>query len=215
MHGLEKALSADLLGERTGVSAPVATGNCSTASAPWISVTGTPNVTDNGRTQDGDGTRATTDVDLIERVEQFRDRISALSDPDGTFIVACRESGHRPEPVRDARFENYADAEVASELARRYRAAMRTVDPSLARYGLTVSKADEGSVALVRVREHTDERRENGLPRARQTVTLAGNGSDEWLRVENGPVVQFTGPDSLLDDEFVTRQLDSKLAEKR
>jgi hypothetical protein len=42
-------------------------------------------------------------------------------------------------------------------------------------------------------------------------VTLASGGRDEWLRVDNAPVVHLSGPESLLDDELVTRQLQSKL----
>ncbi|MFC6864370.1 hypothetical protein ACFQGE_12990 [Halomicroarcula sp. GCM10025817] len=155
------------------------------------------------------------DDDPVETVPRLRERIKALADPEGRYVVACRVSGVRPEPVRDRRFETYADAEKASELAGRYRAAMRRVDPALARYDLTVSETDDSTVELVSVRERTARRRENGLPTTSQTVTLAGNGSDEWLRVENGPVVEFAGPDALLDDEFVTRQLDSKLRENR
>ena len=90
---------------------------------------------------------------------------------------------------------------------------MRELDPGLTQHDLVVSTVEEGAVELAAVREATDRRRANGLPHSRQTVTLAGSGNDEWLRVENGPVVHFTGPDSLLDDEFVTRQLDSKLGE--
>ncbi|WP_254271022.1 DUF7552 domain-containing protein [Haloarcula marina] len=146
-------------------------------------------------------------------VSTVRDRISTLADPDGGFVVACRESGLRPEPVRDVRFGRYDDAETAARLAARYRAAIRRVDPALATYDFVVSEASDETVEIARVREWTEGRRENGLPQSRQTVTVAGNGSDEWLRVENGAVVHFTGPDSLLDDEFVTRQLDSKLTE--
>jgi hypothetical protein len=150
---------------------------------------------------------------LTEIVGRVRDEISTLEASQGPFVVACRESGFRPEPVRDVRFEQYDDAETACRLARRYRAAMRRVDPALEEYDLVVSEATDTTVEVARIREQTDRLRENGLPRARQTVTLAGSGSDEWLRVENGAVVQFTGPESLLDDEFVTRQLDSKLTE--
>ncbi|MFC7021245.1 MULTISPECIES: DUF7552 domain-containing protein [Haloarcula] len=155
------------------------------------------------------------DGDPAEAVSRLRERIETLADPEGRYVVACRVSGFRPEPVRECRFEAYADAEAACELAGRYRAAMRRVDPELARYDLTVSATDDTTVELVSVRERTGRRRENGLPSTSQTVTLAGNGSDEWLRVENGPVVQFAGPEALLDDEFVTRQLDSKLSENR
>lgn len=49
-----------------------------------------------------------------------------------------------------------------------------------------------------------DHERRNGLPRAESNVTLAGDGYDEWLRIENAPVVHLSGPDSLLDDELVS-----------
>lgn len=150
---------------------------------------------------------------LAETVRTTRDRLDTLQTPEGQFIVACRDSGVRPEPVTDARFASYEDAEQACVVARGYRQAMRELDPALNQHELVVSAIGEGSVELASVREATDQRRANGLPHARQTVTLAGDGNDEWLRVENGPVVHFTGPDSLLDDEFVTRQLDSKLTE--
>ncbi|MFD1589466.1 hypothetical protein ACFR9U_21020 [Halorientalis brevis] len=158
-----------------------------------------------------DGCDETTS--LAETVGIARDRIEELRTSDGEFVVACRDSGVQPEPVTDARFESYDDAERACAVARRYREAMRELDPALTRHELVVSAVEEGAVEVACVREATDQRRANGLPHARQTVTLAGNGNDEWLRVENGTVVHFTGPDSLLDDEFVTRQLDSKLSE--
>jgi hypothetical protein len=153
--------------------------------------------------------------DPAARVGRLRGRIASLATPEGSFVVACRESGYRPEPVDDVRFERYDDAEAAGRLARRYRAAMRTVDPALTRYDLVVSEATGASVELASVRERTDRRRENGLPGSRQTVTLAGDGTGEWLRVENGAVVQFVGPDSLLDDEFVGRQLDASRPGRR
>jgi len=163
------------------------------------------------------GTTTPADADeaaaLAATIWSARDRIDALRTLDGEFVVACRDSGVRPEPVTDARFESHADAERACTAARRYREAMGQLDPGLTRRDLVVSPVDEATVELASVREATDERRTNGLPRARQTVTLAGDGNDEWLRLENGPVVHFAGPDSLLDDEFVSRQLDSKLTE--
>jgi len=148
---------------------------------------------------------------LAAVIRSTRDRIERLRTADGEFVVTCRESGVRPEPVTDARFETHVEAERACTAARRHREAMRELDPGLTRRDLVVSPVDEGTVELASVREATDERRSNGLPRSRQTVTLAGRGNDEWLRVENGAVVHFAGPDSLLDDEVVGRQLDSKL----
>lgn len=155
--------------------------------------------------------------DLTETVQTTREQIEELQAADGEYVVACRRSGIRPEPVMDARFESYADAERACTVAQRYRTAMRTLDPALTQHDLVVSTItiDDGTVELACVREATDKHRPNGLPRSRQTVTMAGSGNDEWLRVENGPVVHFAGPDSLLDDEFVTRQLNSKLGDTK
>jgi hypothetical protein len=160
-----------------------------------------------------EGQDGSSDPGLAETVRSARRRLSDLEQPDGGFTVVCRDTGFRPEPVRDAQFGSYEDAERARDAAGRYRDAMRTLDPSLSEYDLVVSRTAETSLEVASVRELTEKRRANGLPRSRQTVTLAGSGSDEWLRVENGPVVHLSGPDSLLDDEFVTRQLDSKLAE--
>ena len=42
-------------------------------------------------------------------------------------------------------------------------------------------------------------------------MTLAGDGRDEWLRIENAPVVHLRGPDALLDDEVIERQLRATL----
>ncbi|WP_424018347.1 DUF7552 domain-containing protein [Halorientalis pallida] len=164
-------------------------------------------MSDTHTASDGNGTTR------LETIRTARARIEDRRTEDGEFVVACRDSGVRPEPVTDARFASYADAERACSAARRYRTAMRELDPELTQHDLVVSTVEEGAVDLAAVREATDRRRANGLPHSRQTVTLAGSGNDEWLRVENGPVVHFTGPDSLLDDEFVTRQLDSKLGE--
>lgn len=154
-----------------------------------------------------------TDRRVTDRIRRTRERIEDLQTPDGEFVVACRESGVRPEPVDDARFGSFADAELACGLALRYRAAMRSIDPALTRYRLVPSSVDRGDVQVASVRETSDERRANGLPLARTTVTVAGRRNDEWLRVENGPIVHFTGTDSLLDDEVVARQLESKLGE--
>jgi hypothetical protein len=155
---------------------------------------------------EGDGTG-----DVETSMRSARERIDALAVADGDFAVACKDAGVRPEPVADATFPTYDAAERACAAASRYRAALRSLDPSLAEYALVAFEEVEASVECSTVRETTDERRANGLPRSRQTVTLAGDRSDEWLRVENGPVVHLAGPEAPLDDEFVSRQLDSKL----
>jgi len=91
------------------------------------------------------------------------------------------------------------------------RQVLRDIDPALQRFELDVCEAAGSDLSVSTVRESTNERRTNGLPRARQTATVAGDRSDEWMRVENGPVVHLQGPDSPLDDEVVARQLEAKL----
>lgn len=140
-----------------------------------------------------------------------RQRVDSLAVDDGQFHVACRASGVRPEPVTDATFVNRDDAEDARAAARSYRSALASLDPACARYDLDVYEADEPDVSVARIRETTDERRDNGLPASRQSVLLTGARADEWLRIENGPVVHVLGRGSLLDDEVVARQLDVKL----
>jgi hypothetical protein len=144
-------------------------------------------------------------------IQEHRDEVDALTDPDGQYAVACKDTGIRPEPVTDATFASYADAERACDAATAFRSAMRAVDPSLEEYDLVVSDTTVDGIEFATVREFTAERRENGLPRSRQTVTVAGDRADEWFRVENSPIVYLHGPDAPLDDEFVTRQLKAKL----
>jgi hypothetical protein len=157
--------------------------------------------TDTG--QQSDGAAATA--------RAARERVAELSSAEGRFAVACRETGRRPAPVADAVFDSYGDAERARDAAREYRTAMRRVDPDLTEFTLAVCHADDRRVAVTARRESTDERRANGLPRASQTATVAGERTGEWLRVSNAPVVHLTGRGEALDDEFVSRQLRSKL----
>ena len=146
-----------------------------------------------------------------EALRQERENVARLTVEDGVFAVACRETGTSPEPIDGATFATFEQAERARDAARRYRAVLRSLDPGLERYELAVCTADTTDGTLTQVRQRTDRRRENGVPESRQTVTLTGEGGDEWLRVENGPVVHLAGPDALLDDELVTRQLESGL----
>jgi hypothetical protein len=153
----------------------------------------------------------TCDAGLVATLRHERENVAQLAGDGGAFAVACRETGTSPEPIDGATFETFEQAERARDAARRYRAVLRTLDPGLERYELSVCSADATDGTLTQVRQRTDRRRENGLPESRQTVTLTGEGGDEWLRVENGPVVHLAGPDALLDDELVTRQLESGL----
>jgi hypothetical protein len=153
-----------------------------------------------------------TDTDRQDDdVRVARATIERLTTDAGRFVVACKDTGTIPAPVTGARFETAADAERARAAAERYRDAFRSVDPDLPRYDLVVSEADDGSVEFASVRERTGGRRANGLPRSRRTVTVAGDGDDEWLEVENAPVVHFQGPDAPLDDEVIARQLSASL----
>ncbi|WP_254832934.1 DUF7552 domain-containing protein [Haloglomus salinum] len=140
-------------------------------------------------------------------LQRARERVEALADPDGEFAVACAETGVRPPPVWGTRFPSFEAAERARDAAVAYRETLRALDPGCESYDLVVCEETESSLGFASVRETTDGRRANGLPRTRRTVTLAGEGRDEWLRVENAPVVDLVGPDALLDDEVVERQL--------
>lgn len=140
-----------------------------------------------------------------------RERVESLAVEDGRYHVACRRTGVRPEPVTEARFADRTDAERARDAARRYREALAALDPACETYDLGVYEVEGADVSMTRVRETTAERRENGLPASRQSVLLAGSRADEWLRMENGPVVHVVGGGRLLDDEVVSRQLDVKL----
>jgi hypothetical protein len=140
-------------------------------------------------------------------LQRARERVEEVADPDGAFAVACAETGVRPAPVSSVRFASFADAERARDAAVAYREALRGLDPSCESYDLVVCEETESSLGFASVRETTGDRRENGLPRTQRTVTLAGDGRDEWLQVENAPVVDLVGPEALLDDEVVERQL--------
>jgi len=156
-------------------------------------------------------TSAEAPRDARATVRAARETVADLASDDGAFVVAGRASGVRPAPVSAVAFDSYEAAERARDAAARYRAALRDVDPELPTYDLVVCERETGDLELATVRESTGERRENGVPRARETVTVTGDRRDEWLRVENAPLVHLTGPESPLDDELITRQLQSKL----
>jgi hypothetical protein len=148
---------------------------------------------------------------VAETVETARGQVERLASSDGEFVVACRQTGVRPAPVTGTRFDAYEAAERARDAAGRYRGAMRSVDPELARYELAVYERGCAGLECASVREGTDETRTNGLPQSRQTVTLTGDRTDEWLEVDNAPLVHLRGPDSPLDDEVVERQFGVQL----
>jgi hypothetical protein len=149
--------------------------------------------------------------DVAATVERAREGVERLATPDGEFVVACRETGVRPAPVTGSRFASYTDAEEARNGARRYRTAMRSLDPELAQYDLAVCERGSDGVEFASVREGTSATRTNGLPQSRQTATLTGDRTDEWLKVENAPLVHLRGPESPLDDEIVERQIGVQL----
>lgn len=144
-------------------------------------------------------------------LERARAELGRLAACEGSYAVACKTTGVRPAPVTGRSFDSYEDAERARDAAAAYRDALRRVDPALTDYDLVVTETAADSVDVASVRVRTTGRRANGLPRASHTVTVAGDRSDEWLRVDNGPIVHLSGRDAPLDDEFVGRQLHAKL----
>ena len=155
--------------------------------------------------------RADAVTEAADNLRTAAARIEDLEADGGEFCVVCGETGISPAPVTGVCFDSFDAAEQACDVARTYRNALRTLDPTLAEYDLVVSAEAESSVQFAAAREVVDHERPNGLHRSESNVTLAGDGYDEWLRIENAPVVHLTGPDSLLDDELVSRQLDAKL----
>lgn len=158
--------------------------------------------------------RAPEAVSARATIRCSRERIESVAVAEGDFGVACKGTGCSPAPVTDTTFETFEAAELACLSARAYRRALRRLDPSLPEYDLVVCSADDGAVEQVSVRKQTQGCRANGLPATSQSVTVSSGATDEWLRVENAPVVHLRGADSLLDDELVTRQLESKLTEE-
>jgi len=164
-----------------------------------------------GSVQSADGANPAA---VRETLRRTRERIETVAVADGNYGVACKDSGYSPAPVTDATFDTFEAAELACLSARAYRSALRRLDPSLPAYDLVVCAAEDGAVEQVSVRKQTRGRRANGLPETSQSVTISGGATDEWLRVDNAAVVHLRGSDSLLDDEFVTRQLQSQLVEE-
>jgi hypothetical protein len=135
------------------------------------------------------------DADPATVIPRTRERVAQLAVEDGTFYVACVETGGSPEPVTDATVPSHDAAAAAADATRRYRDAHEGSDRSV---GVTSS------------RERDAGTRANGLPRSRRVATVSGGGEGEWLRVENAPVVFLSRDANPLDVEAVERQLDSK-----
>ena len=144
-------------------------------------------------------------------LQATHERVRALATADGDFHVGCVTTGACPEPVSEAVFATPEDAEAAVTAARRYREALRTLDPTAPEYDLAVYGTHDESVSVATFRERTGERRANGLPRSRRVATVSGGCEGEWFRMENAPVVFLSRNDTLIDDEAVGRQLDTKL----
>jgi hypothetical protein len=153
----------------------------------------------------------TTAEQAAATLRDAREQIAALAVEDGGFHVACARTGARPEPVAGATFGSYDDAEAAAAAAREYRDALAALDPAVPSYDLLACAHEAAPVQVASARERTGDTRANGLPAARRTATVAGARDEEWLRVENAPVLHLARDAEPVDDAAVERQLDSKL----
>ena len=148
---------------------------------------------------------------MADSLAAIRRQIADRAAEDGDFYVACAETDARPAPVSDRRFPTETAAEEAADLARAYRATLRESDPDLPEHRLSVYEASDDSLTLVSTRERAPGLRANGLPRTSRTVTLSGTDDDEWLRMDNAPLVYVRRDGEPLPDDAVERQLDAKL----
>jgi hypothetical protein len=148
---------------------------------------------------------------MAESLAAIRRRIADRAVEDGDFYVACADTDAQPAPLTDRRFPSETAAEEAADLARAYRAILRESDPSLPERRLSVYEATGDSLTLVSTREPAAGQRANGLPRTSRTVTLSGEGDQEWLRMDNAPLVFVRRDGEPLPDDAIERQLDAKL----
>lgn len=148
---------------------------------------------------------------MADSLESLRNRIADLADDDGDFLVACSDTDRRPVPLTGKRFPTEDAASEAAGIANEYRDRLRVTDPDLPERRFVVYEVAAESITLVSTRERVAGNRDNGLPRTSRSVTLAGEGEREWLRMENAPLVYLRRNGDLLDDAAVERQLDSKL----
>lgn len=148
---------------------------------------------------------------MADSLETLRERIADLADDDGGFVAACSDTDRRPVPLTGKRFPTEDAASEAAEIANEYRDRLRATDPDLPQRRFVVYEVAADPIFLVSTREQAAGSRANGLPRTSRTVTLAGDGEREWLRMENAPLVHLRRNGDLLDDAAVERQLDSKL----
>ncbi|WP_227376607.1 DUF7552 domain-containing protein [Haladaptatus halobius] len=148
---------------------------------------------------------------MDETLRRTRREIEQLAVDDGRFSVACADTGERPMPITGTRFETDEDAHRATELACKYRNALREHDPDVPHYRFVVNEESPRPLQMASVRERTSGIRANGLPQTRRSVTIASDGDGEWVEMENAPIVHLSRDDGPVGDDAVSRQLDSKL----
>lgn len=146
-----------------------------------------------------------------DRLRRFRALVDRLASTDGSYVVACADSGRRPAPLEGARFETAEAADRAAVAATRYQRLLSDLDPDRPEYRFVVYDATAASLSFSRTREPTDERRANGLPGATEEVTLSSERDGEWLRLENAPVVHLSTGATPFEDDVVAGQLERKL----
>lgn len=173
---------------------------------------------------------------MPDRLEDLHRKIDDLNDPNGDFSVVCPLNGKRPVPVEGRSFPSAAAAEDAVDLVREYRSVLREVDPHLENLPIVVVEETAQPLRLELARERTSredsrdgrapsERAhsrtsasadQNGRPptngrRSSRSITLSGDGEQDWLRIDNAPVVTVREDGEPLGDAAVERQLNSKL----
>lgn len=62
---------------------------------------------------------------------ELRRCVESLSSETGEYGLYCARTGSEPVPADGLRFENRRTARLAADATRRYRAVLRTHDPSL------------------------------------------------------------------------------------
>lgn len=148
---------------------------------------------------------------MADSLATIRREIADLSSDDGNFYVACAETDDCPAPVSGKQFPTEEAANEAADLARAYRTTLRESDPELPEHRLSVYERSGDELTMVSTREPAAGQRENGLPRTSRRVTLSGDGEQEWLRMDNAPLVHVRHGGEPLPDDAIERQLDSKL----
>ena len=161
------------------------------------------------------------------RLEALHQRIEDLTDPDGEYAVVCPRSGKRPVPVRGKSFPSPDVVGEAVDLVVEYRRLLREVDPHLESIPIVACEETAAPLALTAADERQATEREsrerdptrsyeraevraNGRDSA-GTVTLSGDGDEEWLRMTGAPVVRVREDGEPLDDAVVGLDLNSKL----